>query len=130
MRGSRQHKQAALLLLGLRSKLLLTGFEEFNRRTTAQRLQPEAPRRIDMSAWKIPGRGEGRVRQNNDGKLKPLRSVYGHHPNTFCALLDDRRVLGLPGFCIVLDALYKGAKRRSTTLFEAARQVDHPQAVG
>ena len=54
--------------------------------------------------------------------------MYGHHPNTFCALLDDRRVLGLPGSCI--DALYKGAKRRSTTLFEAARQVDHPQAVG
>jgi hypothetical protein len=56
--------------------------------------------------------------------------MYGRHPNTLGALLDDGRILCLTGFCIVVHALHKRAKRRGATLLETSGQIDHPQAVG
>ena len=86
--------------------------------------------RIDMPARKVTGRWAGRVGEDYDRKFESLRSMYGHHPNALGALLDDRRIFGLTGFCVGFHALDKGAERRSAALFEAPRQVDHPQAVG
>ena len=83
-----------------------------------------------MPARNITGRGAGWVGKDHDRKFEPLRPMYGHHPNAFGALLDDRRVFGLPGFCVGIHALHEGAERGRAALFEPPRQVDHPQAVG
>ncbi len=82
-----------------------------------------------MPARNITGRRAGRIGEDHDRKLEPLRSMHRHHPNTLRALLDDGRILGLTGFCVRFHALHEGAERGRATLFETSRHVDHSQAV-
>ena len=83
-----------------------------------------------MPARKVTRCGAGWIRKDDDRKFEPLCLVYGHHSNALGALLDDRRVLRLTGFCVGFHTLYEGAERGRAALLEAPRQVDHAQAVG
>jgi hypothetical protein len=111
-------------------QFLLTGFEKFGGRTATYRLQPEAPCWIGVPARKITGRRACWVGEDNDRKLKPFGSVYRHHPNTLCALLNDGRIFCLTGFGVGFHALDESPERGGAALLESARQVNHAQAVG
>jgi hypothetical protein len=65
-----------------------------------------------------------------DGKVQTLCAVHRHHPNPFSSLLDNRRVLHLPGFRIGIHAFHEGPERGCTAPLEASGQIDHAQAVG
>ena len=116
--------------LGLIALQLLVGsFEKLDRRRAAERLQPEVTIWVDVPARGVAGRAAGRVGEDHHRELQALGLVYGHHPHTLGALLDDRSLVGLAALGIRLELLDEGAEGGSASL-EMPRHVDQPLAVG
>jgi len=64
-----------------------------------------------VPAGSVAGRKTGRVGQDDDWELEPLGFVDGHHPDTFRAFLDNRRLVCLTALGIRLNLFDEGSER-------------------